>query len=122
MTELSAESDEALLDRFQRAAFDYFLEQVNLENGLVADTSRPGAPASIAVVGFALSCYPVGVERGWMARADAASRTLATLRFFWNSRQSKQPDATGYKGFYYPVSYTHLDVYKRQVQDISFQC
>ncbi len=36
-----------------------------------------------------------------MARADAAARALVTLRFFWNSRQGEQPDATGYKGFYY---------------------
>jgi hypothetical protein len=101
VAEPPTQSDEALLDRFQRAAFGYFLEQVNPENGLVADRSRAGAPASIAVVGFALSCYPVGVERGWMAREDAAARALVTLRFFWNSRQSEQPDATGYKGFYY---------------------
>jgi hypothetical protein len=101
VTESPVQSDEELLDRFQRAAFGYFLEQVNPENGLVADRSRAGAPASIAVVGFALSCYPVGVERGWMARADAAALALVTLRFFWNSRQSEQPDATGYRGFYY---------------------
>jgi hypothetical protein len=101
VAEPPVQSDEELLDRFQRAAFGYFLAQVNPENGLVADTSRAGAPASIAVVGFALSCYPVGVERGWMARADAAARTLATLRFFWNSRQGDETDATGHKGFYY---------------------
>lgn len=95
------ESDEALLERFQRAAFDYFLKECNLANGLVADTSRAGAPASIAVVGFALSCYAVGVERGWMSRSDAATRVLATLRFLWNSLQSEAPDASGYKGFYY---------------------
>ena len=101
MIEPPDQSDEALLDCFQRAAFGYFLEQFNPENGLVADTSRAGAPASIAVVGFALSCYPVGVERGWMPRADAAARTLVALNFFWHSRQSEAPDATGYKGFYY---------------------
>lgn len=95
------ESDEALLERFQRAAFEYFLTQGNPANGLVADTTRPGAPASIAVVGFALSCYAVGVERGWMSRSDAAARVLATLRFFWNSLQSEAPNASGYKGFYY---------------------
>jgi hypothetical protein len=95
------ESDEALLARFQRAAFDYFLEHYNPANGLVADTSRPGAPSSIAVVGFALSCYPVAVERGWMTRAAAALRTLATLRFFWSSEQSAAAAATGYRGFYY---------------------
>ena len=60
------ESDDALLERFQRAAFGYFLETFNPANGLTADTTRPGAPASIAVVGFALSAYPVGVERGWI--------------------------------------------------------
>ncbi|HEV3219982.1 MAG TPA: glucoamylase family protein [Candidatus Acidoferrales bacterium] len=95
------QSDEGLLDAFQRAAFDYFLKEINPRNGLVADRSREGAPASIAVVGFALSSYPVGVERGWMDRAEAAARTLVTLRFFLNSPQSEMPDATGYKGFYY---------------------
>ena len=95
------ESDEALLERFQCAAFDYFLKYCNAANGLIADTSRAGAPSSIAVVGFALSCYPVAVERGWMARAEAVERTLSTLRFFWTSEQSEAGDATGYKGFYY---------------------
>ena len=94
-------SDEDLLDRLQRAAFGYFLEQCNTENGLVADTSRAGSPCSIAVVGFALSIYPVAVERGWMTRSDAVNRTLAALRFFYASEQSESPEATGYKGFYY---------------------
>jgi hypothetical protein len=82
MAELATQSDEELLDRFQRAAFGYFLEQFNPKNGLVADRSRAGGPSRIAVVGVALSCYPVGVDRGWMTRADAAARTLVTLRFF----------------------------------------
>ncbi len=96
-----APADEDLLAQFQRGAFDYFVECYNPDNGLVADTSRPGAPCSIAVVGFALSCYPIGVERGWMTRAEAASRTLLTLRFFAHSLQSDEPDATGHQGFYY---------------------
>jgi hypothetical protein len=33
--------------------------------------------------------------------ATALERTLATLRFFWNSPQGPEPDATGYRGFYY---------------------
>ena len=94
-------SDDELLDRYQRAAFDYFLENVNPDNGLVADTSRPNSPASIAVVGFALSCYPIGVERGWMTREAAAKLTLAALRFFWTSTQGNGDDVTGHKGFYY---------------------
>jgi hypothetical protein len=43
----------------------------------------------------------IGVERGFITRDDAIKRTLTTLRFFWNSPQGPEPDATGYKGFYY---------------------
>src|SRR5665213_3983294 len=93
--------DEQTLDQLQRAAFGYFVQTVNPVNGLVADTTRENGPCSIAVVGFALSAYPVAVERGWMARADAVERSLRALRFFRDCDQSGSPDATGYKGFYY---------------------
>src|SRR5271169_6825371 len=101
MDGLTSLSDEALIDRLQRGAFSYLTEFSNDDNGLVADTSRDGSPCSIAVVGFALSCYPIAVENGWMTRGAAATLTLATLRFFEASLQSEQPDATGFKGFYY---------------------
>jgi len=101
MTDVSELTDEALLDGIQRAAFGYFLQTANLDNGLVPDNSRPSVPVSIAVVGFALASYPVAVERGWIARAEALDRSLAALRFFRDSDQSGGPNATGYKGFYY---------------------
>lgn len=98
---IRAGSGEARLDALQRHAFAYFLNETNAANGLVSDRTQPGAPASIAAVGFALAAYPVGVERAWMTRADAAERTLALLRFFWTSPHGSAPDTTGYKGFYY---------------------
>ena len=101
MTLILAAADEAWLDALQRAAFDYFLQTANPANGLIPDTSRANSPCSIATVGFALSAYPVAVERGWMTRTDAAARTLVTLRFFHDSEQSETAQATGYKGFYY---------------------
>jgi hypothetical protein len=94
-------TDEELLDGLERAAFGYFLAAANPSNGLIADTSRENSPASIGVVGFGLSAYPVAVERGWMTRAEAVTRTLATLRFLRDSDQSGGPEATGFKGFYY---------------------
>ena len=90
-----------MVDRLQRGAFSYFEQWINPRNGLVADTSRDRSPCSIAVVGFALSSYPVAVENGWMSRDLAVSRTLATLKFFWDSAQNDGTDASGYKGFYY---------------------
>jgi hypothetical protein len=102
---MDAPADNSLYDGFlldiQRLSFDYFLKEANPANGLIADRNIPGSPASIAAVGLALSCYPVGVERGFMTRAAAVGRTLATLRFLWNAPHGPEPDATGYKGFYY---------------------
>jgi len=101
MTHLSPLSDDAFLDQLQRGAFDYFRRTIDPRNGLVADNSRDGAPVSIAVVGLALSAYPVAVERGWMTRAGAIASSLAALRFFRDSDQSGSPAATGFNGFYY---------------------
>lgn len=93
--------NEQTLDLLQRAAFDYFIQAMNPLNGLIADTSRANSPASIAVVGFALSIYPVAVSRGWLKRDDAVKRCLSALRFFRDSDQSGSSEATGFKGFYY---------------------
>jgi hypothetical protein len=92
--------DEAL-EKLQHDTFKYFLNQTNPANGLVTDNTRRDSPCSIAAVGLALTTYPVGVERKFIRRDEAVKRVLATLRFFRNSPQSTEPDATGYKGFYY---------------------
>lgn len=89
------------LARLQSDTFKYFADEVNLENGLIPDNTRTGAPCSIAAVGFALTAYPIAVERKYLSRAEAVKRTLTTLRFFHDAPQGKEPDATGYKGFYY---------------------
>ena len=89
------------LSRLERDTFKYFADEINLENGLIPDSTKPGSPSSIAVVGFALTAYPIAVERKYLSRADAVKRTLTTLRFFHDAPQGKEPDATGYKGFYY---------------------
>lgn len=93
--------DSDLLDELERQAFAYFLHQVNPANGLVADNTRPEAHSSIAAIGMGLAAYALGAERGFIERAEAVERTLQVLRFLWSSPQGDQPDATGYKGFYY---------------------
>ena len=103
MSRLHAEAlarDEMLLD-VQRAAFDYFRHEANLENGLVLDKTTRDWPASIAAMGMALTAYAIGVERGFMTRAHALERTLTMLRFLMRSEQSESPTASGHQGFYY---------------------
>jgi hypothetical protein len=92
---------DAELESLQRDTFSYVLHETNPQNGLVLDKTAPDWPASIAATGLALAVYPVAIERSFITRAAAIDRVLATLRFFWNSPQGPQPDATGYQGFYY---------------------
>ncbi|MFN2398147.1 MAG: glucoamylase family protein [Gemmatimonadaceae bacterium] len=89
------------LDKLQRDTFEYFMKESNCDNGMVPDNTREGAHASITAIGFALTAYTIGVERGFIARREAVERTLTTLRFFRDSEQSEDPCATGNKGFYY---------------------
>jgi hypothetical protein len=90
-----------MLVELQRDTFGYFLHEVNPDNGLILDKTADAWPSSIAATGLALTAYPIGVECGFLSRSDAVTRTLAALRFFSQSEQSRNPDATGYKGFYY---------------------
>ena len=110
-TSSAIEGSDEMLETLQRDTFAYFLDQANPANGLVSDSTKEGAPASIAVVGFALAAYPVGVERGFWSRAEAVERTLTTLRFFWNGPQGTEPDTSGYRGFYY--HFLHMQTGRR---------
>jgi hypothetical protein len=94
-------TDEEMLHTLQRETFEYFIKEVNHKTGLIADKTEPGSPSSIAAVGLGLSCYVAGVECGYMSRENAANRTHTVLQFLYNSSQGTEPDATGYKGFYY---------------------
>jgi hypothetical protein len=92
---------DAHLDTLQWVSLIYYLRESNRENGLVADKTMKGSPASIAAVGFSLATAPVVVEREIVEREAAAKIVLKKLRFFRESPQGPEPDATGYKGFYY---------------------
>lgn len=97
----SQSKDVKLLKDLQAKTFNYFLHEINLKNGLIADRTEPESPASIAAIGLALSSYIVAVERGLISRTEAVIRTLTVLTFFSLSKQGTESDATGYKGFYY---------------------
>jgi hypothetical protein len=93
--------DLEMLDNLRRAIIAYYRNEVSPQNGLIADKSQPGSASSIAAVGMGLSVYVVAVERGIISRAEGINRTLTLLRFLDSSHQGPEPDATGYKGFYY---------------------
>jgi hypothetical protein len=95
-------AQEAFLDTLQERTFRWFWETTNPQNGLVPDRWPTPSFSSVASVGFGLTAYAVGVERGWITRDQAVDRTLTTLRFFWNAPQGPEPaGTTGHNGFFY---------------------
>jgi hypothetical protein len=96
------ETEAAFLDDVQQRTFKFFWETSNAANGLVPDRWPTPSFSSVAAVGFGLSAYIVGVERGWITRAQGRDRVLTTLRFLSSAPQSDDgTTATGYRGFFY---------------------
>lgn len=92
----------ALFDDIEHRTFRFFWERANPANGMVPDRWPTPSFASIAAIGFALTAYPLGVERGWISRADARQRTLVTLRFLGGLPTGAGNRGTaGYRGFFY---------------------
>ena len=90
------------LEDLERKTFEWFWDTTNASNGLVPDRWPDINFSSIAAIGFGLSAYGVGAERGYVTRAQARERTLTTLRFLWNAPHHGEPrDVTGYRGFFY---------------------
>ncbi|MGB2869671.1 MAG: hypothetical protein WBD36_14540, partial [Bacteroidota bacterium] len=95
-------SDDEFLDYLELTTLDYFWYEANPKNGLIRDRNEPWAASSIAAVGFGLTSYGIGVERGWLGRPEAADRTLTTLRTLWETPQgSSASGVSGYMGWFY---------------------
>jgi hypothetical protein len=90
------------VDELQHRSFNFFWETANPKNGLVPDRWPTKSFSSIAAVGFALTAYPIGVERGWVTRKDARDRVLTTLHFFADAPDAATgPGIVQQHGFYY---------------------
>ena len=90
------------LIELQERTFRFFWDTGNPKNGLIPDRYPTPSFSSIAAVGFGLTTYPIGVERGYVTREAARQRVLATLRFFRDAPQGPSArGVSGYKGFFY---------------------
>lgn len=90
------------LSDLERRTFQWFWDVGDPVTGLIPDRWPTPSFASIAAVGFALTAYPIGVERGWINREDAQLRTLATLRFLDRAPMGDTASGTaGHRGFFY---------------------
>ena len=91
-----------LIGDIQERTFRFFWDTTDPVTGLAPDRWPTPSFASIAAVGFALTAYPIGAVHGWISRAQARARTLATLEFFaYADMGEAATGVTGHKGFFY---------------------
>lgn len=89
-----SEGDLTLLKKIQRDTFQYFLVHTDPEMGLTRDSSRSGAPVSIAATGFALASFGIASSHGWLSYREAYQKIEHTF----NTLEHKTPKQ---KGFFY---------------------
>lgn len=91
-----------LVNDLEHRTFEWFWQSANPRTGLIPDSWPAHSFSSIAAIGFGLTAYGVGVQRGYITREQAVKRTLATLRFLHDAPQNaSEDDASGYHGFFY---------------------
>lgn len=90
-----------ILELEMKGCFDFFWKEANTNPnspgyGLIRDGNAEDGKdrASIASVGFGLSGIIIGIEKGWITKAEGEERALGTLKTFWNN-------AEHLNGFYY---------------------
>ena len=74
-----SDADEKSLDEIQKGCFQYFWKEVG-SPAMLAKDKTSDTICSTAAVGFQLSSLPIGVERGWITRAEGEQRALTVLR------------------------------------------
>src|SRR6478736_3515995 len=93
---------EAFLDDLEERTFRWFWDLADPVTTLIPDRAPTPSFSSVAAVGFGLTAYTIGAERGWVTRAEAAGRAARTLRFLLDAPQGERAAGeTGFHGIYY---------------------
>jgi hypothetical protein len=88
--------DEKFLDDIEQRGLRFFIDESDPVTGLIRDRanahggvgSQAGDVASIASVGFGLTAYCIGAERGWISHDEAYNRSLRVIKFINDSAPS----------------------------------
>jgi len=90
------------LDTLQHRTFLFFWDCTDPNTGLTPDRYPTLTFSSTAAIGFALTSYGIGAERGYITRTQAGQRVLTTLKYLWKAPQgADRMGRGGYKGFFY---------------------
>jgi len=95
-------SDDQMLDLVSQRSFYYFLDFTD-DLGFALDRSTFSDIVSVGTIGFQLTAYCVGHERGWADRDGLEKRVLTILQNLKKLPMGPEADISqaGYRGFYY---------------------
>jgi len=90
------------IEDLEQRTFRFFWDTPNPHTWLVPDRWPTPSFSSIAAVGFGLTAYCIGAERGYVTREAARTRVLDTLQSLLSMPEGPQPaGVSGYHGFFY---------------------
>jgi hypothetical protein len=99
-------ADSLFLEDLQRDTFNWFWQKAHSSTGLTPDRSRDASTdnslISVAAVGFGLTAYGIGSERGYVTREQAANRVDHVLNGLLQGKMGRETQGNiGYRGWYY---------------------
>jgi uncharacterized protein (TIGR03437 family) len=99
-------TDANLLDLAGRRSCQYFIDWSSRKTaslGIPQDRSTFADLLTVGGIGFALPCYAIAAERGWIDREESARRTVAVLRVLADPKLycADPVGCAGYMGWLY---------------------
>jgi hypothetical protein len=100
--DLATLNDDQMLDLVSQRSFYYFLNFTD-DLGFALDRSTFSDMVSVGTIGFQLTAYCIGHERGWADRNELEKRVLTILQNLKKLPMGPETDISqaGYRGFYY---------------------
>ena len=91
-----------MLDVISHRIFSYFLRFTD-DLGFALDRSTFSDMVSVGTIGFQLSAYCIGHQRGWADKEDLEKRVITILRNLSRLPMGEETGMSrgGYRGFYY---------------------
>ena len=98
--------DSTFLEELEHDTFNWFWQKAHSATGLTPDRSRDESTdnslISVAAVGFGLTAYGIGSERGYVNRVQAADRVDKVLSALLRGKMGRESQGNlGYRGWFY---------------------
>jgi hypothetical protein len=113
-------SDDAMLDLVSQRAFGYFVRFTD-DLGFVLDRSSFSDEVSVGAMGFQLTAYCIGHQRGWADKSVLENRVLRILQTLNRLPMGPEPGKSqaGYRGFFYHFLTANIGTRKEDSVELS---